>query len=628
MNRKAPGLAFVLFGTVAVGCGGGSQTPYKEAGVDFDAKPDKVVETGAPEVAAPMAGDGSKLLLPGSATLIGSGPDSCTSQTPAPGDRWCAFSKPSSRLGFDELWVINVTKASAGTAIKCDTTDENCLRLTSGLFSDPDAGFRIHGFDGDTLIYHAELGPTAVDSFVGPIYAWRPGWTGGHKLTSDTGVVCSGHPKAAVALCFEGRDESVTDQLSYELHAGVLSANDTAPLPKVDSLIIAVRGDADGTRKFQADLSDDGKWVGWSARQMPTGPEVLKAQKVGDNASRVTVASDVTRWSISPDAAKWYWLKKFNYDPNGAESGTLESANFPMGDAVATLAMGVGDYSAAGTKGLLLRTGEAQFVGELKLMADRDAPSTLKTFDKGVLGVLQQSPDGTKAVYAKDATLDPLVDLYIASSTAATPCTLASETIAEPAATFVSNGSMLAWARFNELALEIEGLYTTVEDCRSRKFSTNIASWQSVSDEGFVYQDDFDVDGADEATLNYTKVANGLLTTPGTKIQTRATSVYSPLLPALASVVYSVQTHGTGDGLYINTKLPFTTSTGAPPSDGGTDTAAPTPDAAADVASDAAAEAGSDAGTDAASDAATSDAPAPTADAGTDSAPADTGSGS
>src|SRR5262249_57230927 len=128
---------------------------------------------------------------------------------------WCAFTKPGSQLGFDELWVINVTKAAAGTPIRCDTTDSNCLRLTSGLFSDPNpnTGFRIHGFDGDTLIYYAELGPTAVSSFVGPLYGWRPGLLRGHKLTSATGVVCNGHAHAPSVVLFGSPGSSITSTL-------------------------------------------------------------------------------------------------------------------------------------------------------------------------------------------------------------------------------------------------------------------------------------------------------------------------------------------------------------------------------------------------------------------------------
>jgi hypothetical protein len=599
---------------------------YAKPDAGFDGSVDKTTpEAGEPEVGPPpMAGDGSKQVLPGAITLIGSGPDSCTNQTPAPGDRWCAFTKPGSSLGFDELWVINVTKAAAGTAIKCDTTDANCLRLTSGLFSEntqSGVSYRIHGFDGDTLIYYAELGPTAVNSFVGPVYGWRPGWARGHKLTSDTGVVCNGHPTAPVAVCFEGADQSVQGQLSFELHAGVISASDTAPLPLVEKVLTAAQNDADGVRKFQADMSEDGAWVAWSARLKADGPEVLKAQKIGNDASRLTVATDVSRWSISPDQKKWYWLKKFNYDVNGSESGTLEIASFPAGDGVATLAEAVGDYSTAGTKGVLLRAGMTQFVGELKLMADRDAPTALKTFDKSVLGVIAQSDDGAKALYVKDVSFDQLVDLYVNSTTNTVPCTLSSDTIGIPAGDFVNAGNLVAWARFNELTNKIEGLFTTVGDCFSRKYAVNIAGWQPVSDEGFVYQDEFNEDGLDEATLRYSKVENHILPSPGAVVQTRASAVYSPLLPSMDAVVYTVATHTSADGLYINTKLPFTTTPVAPPPDGGTDVVTPPPadGGGSETGGDAGVEAGGDTGgsdagaADAASEAAT-DAPSEAAD--------------
>jgi hypothetical protein len=556
---------------------------YANPDADFDAnKPEvKKPDASAPEVEPPPApGDGSKLVLGGSVTLIGSGADSCTNQTPAPGDRWCGFTKPSSNLGFDELWVINVTAAAAGTPIKCDTSDPNCLRLTSGLFSEQNSdgspSFRIHGFDGDTLIYYAELGPTARTSFIGPVWGWRPGWPRGHKLTSDTGVVCNGHPKKAVAVCFEGADVATTQgSLFFELHAGPIAPTDTKPLPLVDKVLTAVDTDDQNLQKFQVDLSDDAEWVAYSARLVAGGREVLKAKRLSDASAPVTIATDVSRFNISPDLKKWYWLKKFNYDLNGAESGTLEMANFPAGDGVGTLAEGVADYSNAGDKGLLVRSGAAQFVGQLDLMADRDAPQTLKTFDKNVLGVVAQSDDGQKALYVKDITIEGLVDLFLNSTTRTQPCTLAGTKIGLPAGDFITKGEILTWARINDLNGTIEGLYTTASDCASRKFSTNIGGWQPVSDEGLVYEDEFNQDGLDEATLRQNKVTNMALQSSGTVLQKRAASPYAPLLPTLNAVVYTIATHTSADGLYVNTKLSFTTTPVVPPPDGGPEAGSP-----------------------------------------------------
>src|SRR4029079_2188926 len=105
----------------------------------------------------------------------------CTNQVPYSTDRWCAFTKPATSLGNNELWVINATQAAAGTVIKCNTTDPNCLRLTRGLLNDSQFRFRIHRFDGDTLIFSEGVGGGPS----GDIFAWRPGWTAPRKLTSQ-----------------------------------------------------------------------------------------------------------------------------------------------------------------------------------------------------------------------------------------------------------------------------------------------------------------------------------------------------------------------------------------------------------------------------------------------------------
>jgi hypothetical protein len=560
------------------GTGGGADAAMSDAGADatdgaaptdgpadgdaarFDGASDGGGAEGGGD-ASITAGGSARQLVPGHVTLVGSGQDSCTNQRGATDDRWCAFTKPSMTLGLDELWVINVTKAAAGTAIKCDTLDPNCLRLTTGLFSEPNTdgipSFRIHGFDGDTLIYYAELGPTAQTSFVGAVWAWRPGWAKGHKLTGDTGVVCNGHPEKAVALCFEGADTTTTPgALFFELHAGPLAATDTAPLPLVEKVLTGVDTDDPNLRMFQVDTSADGNWLAWSARLTPTGRETLKVQKIGDDASRLTVATDVSRWTISPDVAKWYWLKGFNYDVDGAESGTLEMAAFPAGGGVSTLAAEVGDYSVAGVKGLLMRSGEAQFVGDLKHMADRDAPTALTTLDKGVLGVIAQSGDGATAVYVKDVSTDRLTDLWVRNAAAPVPCALSTAVRAIPAADMLAQNSLTVWATFDDTSSVILGQSTSIAACRTSSFATNIAGWQPAGDTTLVYEDEFAPDGSDRATLRLAAVTNGTLPAQGAVIAANASGVYAPLAPALPAVVYSVLTGTQFDGLFIYVSPP------------------------------------------------------------------------
>src|SRR5262249_9934810 len=88
MNRRRTGA--LIIGIAVAGCGGGRQK-YPDATVFGDGS--SHVDAGAVDRSQPppTPGPGSKLIVPGNAFLVGAGPNSCTNQVPAPGDRWCAF---------------------------------------------------------------------------------------------------------------------------------------------------------------------------------------------------------------------------------------------------------------------------------------------------------------------------------------------------------------------------------------------------------------------------------------------------------------------------------------------------------------------------------------------------------
>jgi hypothetical protein len=593
MNRKAMGFAALLVGPLATGCGsGGQQAP--EASVKFDAAVDAAVgdttsadttsgSDGEPDTSAkplPMASAGSHLIVAGPAALIGRGSDSCTNQFPPIGDRWCGFARPASIPGFSELWVINATQAAAGVAIKCDTTDANCIRLSGSLFNDAAHGFAGSGFNGDTLIYEETTIPLASTSpFIGVIYAWRPGWTGGRKLTTSSGLFCNGQARSDSAYCFDNpQGDGMTAPLTIDLHAGHLSDPGGPTLPMIDTLIMAVGSDPVGaTPAYQFGMSPDGAYVVWSARPTPSGVETLEAQKIGDdNSRRMLVAEDVSQWGMSPDGLAWYWLKGYNYDVTGAPSGTLQAATFPDGSGATTLATGVGNFSIVGDNGLSFRANVTDQVGTLMWMANRGAPADVTTVDTKVLVVFDQSRDGTTLVYSKKfttlssettgtsdtSTRFDLVDLYVGFSTGAAPCVLAATPTAFQGS-ILPSGSAAVWERFNQVTGEMEGLDTTVSSCTSAEFTASLRNLLPVSDQGYIYLDDTDA-SADESTLRYAQVTGGALVAPGAPIQTRAASVFAPLLPALSAVMYTVGTMTSADGLYINTALPFAASAAAP----------------------------------------------------------------
>lgn len=565
---------------------------YPDASVNVDGGGvDRITTTDVPQKPAPPPGMGSRLLVKdSSALLIGNGRSACTNALPANGDRWCAFTKPSSFLGFDDLWVINASQAVAGKTIACDGSDLNCLRLTSDLFVG-DLGQ--HGFDGDTLIFYAEN--RSAMGFVGVVNAWRPGWTSARPITTNTGIVCGAHPTAAVAYCFGNQDTSVANQVSYDLLAGPLNDSEESILPKIQSMIYQTAQDLRGGTRFQAFLSPDGQYIGWSARDTAMGPEILKVQKVGDVTTRKVVAEDISRWVISPDGQKWYWLKKFNYDANGNDSGTLEMAPFPDGVGPVTLLTGVGELENSGPKGIIYRAAFNKGVADLKFIGDRDnVAGTTKTLDSGVIAVWALSGDSKAVMYSKmfAGQLEQLFDLHITTTTASAPCVLVGSPQAPNVGAFSATGQTAVWARFEELSSSFHGHFTNVATCASTRYATNVLDWTAIGDEGYIYLDDATEDGF-EGTLRFSQVSNGTLPAKGTVLQMRAATVIGSLLPTLPAVIYTVTLpdQTANNGIYINTTLPFTSTIkidagqapeGGGPEGGGADVGGT--DAAADVA--------------------------------------------
>ncbi|HVU49358.1 MAG TPA: hypothetical protein VHL80_01665 [Polyangia bacterium] len=579
-----------------MGCGGGNNNgdggkKYPDATVTFDGASDQqgaggtgntsgtggASGAGAADAGAPPIGTGSKLIVAGNITMIGSGQDSCTNQVPPSSDRWCGFARLSADLVDYELWVVDVSKVAEGVTVSCTGGDASCVRLSTGLYVDATNGFRVHGFDGDTLTYE-EVPSSSGGGFLGNIFAWRPGWTQPRNLTGNNGLVCNGHALGKAAVCIQNPAPDATQMFVHtaELHAGILDDSNT-PLPLIDTIIVVASATEanNGVTKWSARLTPDGKSIAWSTRATDTGTEDLHVQALGSQ-TKVDVAQDASQWDISADMAKWYWLKAFNYGSSGAPSGTLQTAPFPGGATPVTLAQNVGDFTTAGG-GVFYRTqvATATGAGNLLLTADPAVPATVAMIDSSVEFVFGTSPDGKNVTYTKNvqslASGLFLFDVYVGNSVGNMPCTLTSMPTAFMPPIYLGGGSLVAWGRVNSLTNQLEGVTTSLPGCVTRKFATDIFDWQAVGDEGLVYLDEVNSDPTvDEATLRYGKIAQGVLPSPGNVVQERAGLTFSALLPSLNAVVYPISTHTSADGLYINTMLPFTVTSSVP--DGGTTT--------------------------------------------------------
>jgi hypothetical protein len=561
------GFAIAVAGT---GCGGGGKG-FPDASVFFDGRPDGTTTgTGGDGADAgtrppPTPGVGARALFTGTSLLIGSGPDSCTNQDPASGDRWCGFAALSTFANGIDLWVINVTKAAGGQIIPCDSSNLDCLLLTSTLDTSQPTSFF-----GDTLIYTADTDANGG----GPIYAWRPGMIAGRKVTSNLGNACFGHPKSDAVICAQNQDNTtVPTQITVDLVAGKLSAGGTAALPRVATLLLSDDADPSSVPHYQISMSPGGDWVAWSTRPTAAGFETLSAQKFNDDSTRVVIAEDVSRWDFSGDGASWYWLKSYNYSASGNPLGTLQAAPFPPdpgGAATAgtTIQTRVSTFAPGGDKGVFYFGPMVNGAADLSVMADRDQPAQVKLIDRGVIQLINLSHDGRAVIYAKTVVLNTdgtpsLFDLSVGGLDLATPCTLTPTASSPfPFATLSEAPANAIWRNVNATTQEVVGNYTDLSTCRTQKFSSDLVAWTSVPSQGIIFADSlfFTSQMSADVTLRYAQYTGGALPPTGTEFQLEADATFAVTLPSLNAVIFGIFSGVAADGIYIKSDLPFTTT--------------------------------------------------------------------
>lgn len=555
MIRKASSAATLLLGLAVAGCNGG--TDYAKPMVNFDGGSagsgggnDAGVDVGGRP--APMAGTGSTLLIGGQAILVGVGQDSCTSQVPPTGDRWCGVAVPSTliNLAVADLVVVNVTKAAAGASVRCDGSQPDvCIRLTSDPFIDANGSVSAHSFTGDTLIYYENTSQNA--------FAWRPGMAGGQVLTSTPAVFCSGHRTTDAVFCFANRMQDAAGNDAADLLAGPIPAPGSV-LPKIDTMLLFLSSDdPNAPFRFSAQLSPAGDTIVWSARPTAAGVETLNTQLLGDTTSRRVVATDVSQPIVSKDGARFYWLSAFNYSPT-TPAGTLQRAVFPTGTGATDLATTVAEFNEAGDRGLIFTNGIAAGRGTLRAIADSEAPAVV-TLDTAVGARLTSAPDGSRVAYYKAVSTAianfPLFDVY-AAGLDLSPCHVT--TTADAFDMFFSGSGqflgVISAVVQSAQVVGINGSYSNLGDCSPHAFGQSLLVATPVGDSGFVFGDQT-VDFTD-VTLQYAEASPGSLGT-GTVIQTRADSTYA-VLPTAGVVVYTVNSGTSQDGLYVSGMLPFT----------------------------------------------------------------------
>jgi hypothetical protein len=538
--------------------------PIDTAGFRFEALPQ------LPE-AGPLNGD-ARLLVPGRARLVGTHFTGCSNAVPASGngDRWCAFTLPNKQIGLTDLWVMNVTQAIGGAAIKCDGTDANCkllippggnpalgTQLWTGQPMDGPIHPTTHRFDGDTLVFHAQADEN-VDQYSGPIYAWRPGWGAPRQISQGKSAYsCSAHFTAESFVCIENLTS--TTPLTFDLTGGRLAAG--AKLIK--KIYPFVPGGQ--SSQWRAALTRDGSMLAFSTGG-PTAlePETLYTANF-DAPDQVTmVRPRVSRWSISADGTKIYYLANYNYNTMGAPAGTMTMADFPSGLNEKTLAPSVGAIQVLADgqvdKGIGFFDNVVAGKATYKIMSNRLVPTQVVTVITNIGGVLALTRDLRFLYFYKDFDQDnqTTTDGYIVRTDgSATPCTLTSTLESDQfGSPFTQNGSMVLWVdNIDQIDGVGEGWMANPEGCTGRrKFADKMDFWFLHGNDGMVY--------SDQATLDYSTLE--VMTFPGgntlgtpTAIQSQVNRIYG-VLPDFKGLIYTVvNSPASSDGIFLYSKLPF-----------------------------------------------------------------------
>jgi hypothetical protein len=543
MSRRL--LTCALF---VVACNGGVTEPLRDGGARDGA----------------AGGPAQKRLVSGRARLVG-GPLSACSQPKGSADRWCAFTKPAAApIGATELWVIDVTKAIAGT-VACQQSNAACLKLTSALWTGtPDAGVvhpLAHHFDGENLIFYASA-PVTAQAFNGPIFAWRPGWPEAKQLSGPNGYSCEGHSSADAALCIEDLHLDAMPPY-FDVHAGRVNG---APLPLASRIYPT---SSTGAKQWSIAFTPAGDSFAWSTGgPMPTDKETLyvsKVDEVGMDARRVTVGN-VAEWDLSADGKHWFYLSDYNYPPRRSPvepSGTLVVADFPGGGNPMTLATQVGSYVVLGdgssSNGVAFLDHLASGKGTYQIVRDLARPTDIALVASGVLSAVVSPDRRFSLLQTQTGASAELSDAVIIKNDGTGGCQLSEGTSSmEFGAAFLPHSNRVLWAdHVNAESLEGEGWLANPDGCGDKqKFGDLVDFWVIAGDRGIIFSD---TATETTSTLRYLRLGPGGQLPPAgpSLIREQVGRVYAPLGADRDHVIFQVADGGPDDGIYAYGPLGF-----------------------------------------------------------------------
>jgi hypothetical protein len=569
----------------------------------------------SPDTPPPVPNAASIRILPGQTDLLGSFTNGCTFGPGA--DRWCAVSRPLS-LTRRELWLVNVSKTAANGATAlvrtCDVPGL-CLTASDNLYTGqpqngpayPEAAARA---SGNTFLFLTDAESPPADPFEGDAWAHTIGAPSITRIGDNVfDCAVSGQRyidfgrtlvNKVVGIC-TGSPSSTGETNFFTLLGGVVLGQE---VPATPSTVLPTKQPMTGlfgpvqrifpihpgtmATRWRSGLTPDGETLAVSTGGA-TLEEVEKIStirtddigKPGIVPTPMSNGENASRWALSVDAKKIYFLKDYNYNVMGNASGTLTVADFPAGTGVKELkGMRVPSGNTTGVGGfraLANREGLDSGVGFLSgLTAGRGDYSIIKNLDgsmddaANVVSVAQRSrtvplPSSNLRFSVFSREFDDngqTSDIWLAANDGSSTCALSSGTLGEffgfP---FTRSEGMIFWAdNYDEGTFAADGWLTEPGDCannaKKRNFGRGVDFWFVDSDRLLLYSDESN--GA-QVTLKYAYINGSTLGTP-VVIQTRAERLFHIVLdvqptdgspPRFKGVTYKLGGGGEEvDGIY------------------------------------------------------------------------------
>ena len=572
--------------------------PTPDAGVDSGTEPDlggtedaSRMDGGPPlvdafppgaDAAAVVPNPAAKKLLPARSSLLGLHRSGCSygDGTEATGQRWCAISRPGQTLGRVELWVLDIKAAIAGS-VPCDGTNPACIKLSDDLFSaTPQTGGPVyptsHRFYGDTLIYYANAVSGPTELYQGPVFAWKPGWPAPRQIGPQNSVLCTGHSRADVAVCIVNISPDNAPVVTWDLHAGTTSGI----LPKV-ATIHPVHPTTMSTQ-WRSGFTQDGLFFAYSTGG-PTFADretlyVIPTAMLGTGTPTM-IGPGISRWTLSGDGTRWFYLKDFNYNVDGEPSGTLYMRDFAGGTAApaetpiaSTLVKGGSTGGVGAFQPIVDQMNQDAGIGVLQnIVAARgdyliinnpagnlDDPTNVRTIVTDIGGMPIYSQDLRYSYYNKSFDQDiGTADSHVVNNTTGVSCALTtslqSSIFGQP---FTASAGLVFWVdNFNQATQAANGWLASPSDCMTarRQFATAADFWFINGDDRLVYSDQSD---GVVVTLRHAPILGGIDLGPPVEIQRGVGRLFG-ILPDFSGVLFTLATGNPEvDGVYHSTLPP------------------------------------------------------------------------